>query len=214
MATPITIVDKDGNTPKVVDEGLVVTRNPVLAPASKDFTQVPFVMNLAVDGDGAIDLRQDGSTTAIDAFIEARSDGDLYIEIANLFIEGAGNIDLNQFGGIAALTNGIETFVESEGTKIPITQVPILTNIDMIRIGTLTQGLGEDATAFRGKQALGVGNTFYNPVWDLTKLSSGNEGIVLAAGTNQRLGITINDDLTGVALTAFNIIMIGYVRLI
>jgi len=212
MSTPITIEDEDGNTTKVIDRGLVVTRNPVLAPAPTEFTQVPFVRNIAVDGTGSIDLRQNGSVTPIDAFIEARSDGDLYIEIANLFIEGAGNIDLNQFGDLAALTGGIETFVESQGVRFPITQVPIQTNLDMIRIGTLTQGLGEDATAFRGKQSLGGGNTFYNPIWDLTKLSSGNEGIVLAANTKQRLGITINDDLT--SLIAFNIVMIGYVRLI
>lgn len=212
MTTPITIIDKDGNTVKVIDQGLVVTRNAVLAPANTDFTQVPFVKNIAVNGTGTIDLRQDGSVTSIDAFIEARSDGDVYIKVANLFVEGTGNIDLNEFGDLLALANGIETFVESQGTKIPITQVPIKTNLDMIRIGTLTQGLGSDATAFRGKQSLGGGNTFYNPIWDLTKLSSGDEGIVLAANTKQRLGVTINDDLT--SLVAFNIVMIGYIRLI
>lgn len=214
MPIPAVITDDKKNTARVIDDGLVVTKNSVPAPAPTEFLQVPFVKNMAVDGTGEIELSNvDGSTAPVDAFIEARSDGDLYLEIANLFIEGSGNIQLEDFGDIiGGLTVGIDTFVESKGTKIPITQVPITTNLDMNRIGTLTQGLGVDASAFRGKQSLGGGNTFYNPIWDLTKLSSGDEGMVLAAGTKQRLGITINDDLT--SLVSFNVLIIGYLRLV
>lgn len=214
MTIPIIIMDEKKNTPKIVDRGLVVTQNSVPAPAQTDFLQVPFVQSMAVNGDGEIELSNvDGSVIPVDAFIEARSDGDLYLEIANLFIEGSGNLQLQDFGDISGgLTNGIDTFVESKGTKIPITQVPITTNLDMVRIGHLTAPLGGDSSAFRGKQTVAGGNTFYNPVWDLTKLSSGNEGIVLAAGTKQRLGITINDDLT--SLVSFNILIVGYLRLI
>lgn len=217
MSTPVKIVDEDGNTPKVVERGLVISQTPSPAPAQSSFIQIPFVKNLSTDGSGLglpIDLSLvDGSVDPIDAFIGASSEGDIYLKSANLFIEASGNIQLQDFGSISSgLTNGIDTFIENEAVKFPITQIPIKTNLDMIRIGTLTPSLGEDSTAFRGKQTIAGGNTFYNPIWDLTRLAGGFEGIRLTRNTNQRIGITINDDLT--SLVSFNIIMTGYLRLV
>lgn len=211
MTTPVILTDEQKNTPRIIDRGLVVTSNPTPAPAGSELIQIPFVRNFKINGDGSLDLRVDGSTTPVDAFIEAQSDGDIYLKTANLIIEGPGNLQLEDFGNITGgLANGINTFIENQGTKFPITQVPIITNLDAIRVGTLTPAPGVDASAFRIKQTQGGGDTLYNPVWDLTRLSAGFEGIVLAAGTNQRLGLTINDDLT--SLTSFNVIVIGYLR--
>ena len=214
MPTPVTLIDENKNTPQIIDRGLVVTNNPTPPPSQSEFLQIPFVRGLAINGDGSTDLTVAGSPTSpIDAFVKARSDGDLYIKAVNMVIEGTGNLALEDFGDISGgLTNGIDTFIQNEDVKFPITQVPIFTNLDAIRIGTLTPAIGTDASAFRIKQTQGGGDTLYNPVWDMTKLSAGVEGVVLSANTNQRLGITINDDLTG--LTSFTIIVLGYLRIV
>lgn len=213
MTTPVILTDEKKNTPSIIDRGLVVTNNPTPPPSQTEFLQIPFVRALAIDGGDITDLTVDGSINSIDAFVKARSDGDLYIKVVNIIIEGAGNIALEDFGNITGgLTNGIDTFIQNEDVKFAITQVPIFTNLDAIRIGTLNPAIGTDASAFRIKQTQGGGDTLYNPVWDLTKLSAGVEGVVLSANTNQKLGITINDDLTG--LTSFTIIVLGYLRIV
>lgn len=217
MPTPVTIKDSKGRTPEVIEKGLAVSPTVVPRPASSNFIQRPFVIALSIDGTGigiASDLSLiDGSVNSVDAFVEARADGDLYFTTANIFIEDSGNIQLEDFGAIAGgLANGLNSFIESKGIKSAITQTPLKTNLDLIRVGTLTAGLGEDASAFRGKQSQGGGDTFYNPVWDLKRLSASGEGVVLAAGTNQRMGVTINDDLT--SLTSFNILFEGYLRIV
>jgi len=217
MATPIIVIDENGNTVLVIDRGLVTTPNAVPAPSTKPFIQVPLIQHLSTDGTGlgtTIDLTLDGSVTPIDAFIAARSDGDLYLKSANVFIEGDATILLKDFGTIAdGLANGIDTFIEHEGIKFDITRQPILTNLDLVRVGKDTPALGSDDSAFRLKIAgQGNANTAYNPIWDFTTLAAGNEGIRLAANTNQKLGITINDDLR--ELVTFNIVMEGYVRFV
>lgn len=212
MTTPVKIIDKDGEEARIIEGALVVSNIPVPSPSNIKFIQIPFIENLSINGDGvSFDLRVDGSVTPIDAFLEARSDGDLYIKTANIIVEDAGNIALEDFGALPALTNGIDTFIENEGIRFNITKQPIKNNFDMIRIGTLTPAVGADDTAFRIKQRLGVGDTLYNPVWDFTRLAGGTEGIRLASNTKQRLGITINDDLT--TLTSFNMVLTGYIRL-
>lgn len=216
MATPVTITDSEGRTPDVIDQGLAVSTSVVPRPASPNFLQSPIVISLSTDGTG-IGLAADLSLVVgsldnpIDAFVEAIPGGDLYFTVANIFIEDGGNISLEDFGAIlGGLTNGLGSFIENEGVKFPITSIPLRTNLDLIRFGTLTAGLGEDASAFRGKQSQGGGDTFYNPIWDLKRLSAGGEGVVLAAGTNQRMGVTIQDDMT--TLTSFNILFEGYIR--
>lgn len=218
MSTPITIIDENGDTPLIIDRGLVTTPNPIPAPSNGELMQIPFIQALSTDGSGTgieIDLRLNGSLASpIDAFIGAVSNADIYIKTANIFIEDNATLILQDFGAIAdGLTNGLNTFIESEGVKFPITKQPILTNLDLTRIGTKTPTLGSDDSAFRIKVAgQGNSNSAYNPVWDFTLLAAGTEGVILPAGTNRKLGITINDDLTG--LEAFNIIMSGYLRFI
>lgn len=212
----VRITDSDGNEARLVERGLLVSNHAVPAPGTTTFDQIPFISAISVGGTGEAadtDLRVNGSVNPIDAFISALDEGDLYIKTANIFIEGSGNINLSDFGDIAGgLPNGISTFIQNQGVKFPITRQPILTNSDMVRIGTLTAGLGSDESAFRLKQQQGSGDTGYNPVWDMTRLAAGTEGVRLSAGTKQRLGITINDDLR--SLVSFNIIFSGYIRLI
>lgn len=213
MSTPIIITDDKGNEAKIVDHGLLVSQSPAPALGGEDFLQIPFVEALTIEGDGVTtDLRVDGSVNSIDAFIEARAEGDLYIKTANIIVEGAGNIALEDFGNLSELTNGLDTFIQNKGVKFPITKQPIKTNLDLVRIGTLTPAVGSDETAFRIKQVQGAGATLYNPVWDFTRLASGIDGVRLSANTKQRLGITINDALGD--LTSFTVIMTGFIRLI
>jgi len=214
MPTPTNIVGKNNEVAGVQEGALVVTNIPVPASTDSDLIIVPLVINVSVDGAGVVfDLNLDGSSTPIDALIQADSDGDIYIKTINIIIEDTGNIFLEDFGGIAGgLSNGIDTFIEARGVRFPISKRPLFTNFDMVRVGTLTPPVGADDTAFRIKQRQGSGDTLYNPVWDMTRLSSGDLGIRLAANTNQKIGITINDNLT--SLVSFNMVMTGFKRLI
>lgn len=211
---PIRVSDEEGNEAKIIERGLLVSNHAVPAPGAKEFDQLPFVENISINGDGtSIDLRVDGSITPISAFVQAIELGDIYIKTANIVIEDTGNINLGDFGNIAGgLTVGLDPFIENKGVKFEITRRPLRTSFDLIRVGTLNPSLGVDDDAFRIKQQQGSGNTLYNPIWDFTRLAAGNEGVRLSAGTKQRLGFVINDDLT--SLVAFNVVFTGYIRLI
>lgn len=218
MATPVIFQDSEGKTASVIDRGIAISPTPIPRPADKNFIQRPFVIALSTDGSGIgvetdLSLIVGSLADPVDAFVQARPDGDIYFTTVNIFVEGSGNISLEDFGDISGgLVNGLGSFIENEGVKTPITEIPLRTNISLIRFGTLTPGLGGDDTAFRGKQAQGAGDTFYNPVWDLKRLSAGGEGVVLAAGTNQRMGVTIQDDMT--SLISFDILFEGYIRMV
>ena len=210
MPTPINIIDEDGEVADVQDRGLVVTMNPFPA-VNENVIQVPLIRTVTVGGDGVTNnLIVDGSVDNIDAFVQAEDDGDIYLTTVNLIIEDNLTIFLDWFGGITAgLANGIVTFYEVEGVKTPISDVPILTNLDAISIGTLTKAFGEEEKAYRVKFDA-TSNTAYLPVWDLTRLSSG-QGLLLRAGTKEKFGITIRDDLS--PLVQFRMSAIGYKRL-
>lgn len=204
-------VNIQGSGPEKVevhDDGLLVSVLPY-PPTGVPNNLVPFVGSLTVNGDEvSSDLRVDGSTTPIDAFVGPPINGDLYLTTANILVADSGVVALNRFGGIGGgLTNGIDIFVETENDRFLVAS-SLKSNFDLIRLGTLTQGTGGKTDAYLLANTNAANEDGYNPVMDFTKVSP--LGIRLRKDTLDKLGITINDDLT--SLGTFNVIINGYVR--
>jgi len=171
---------------------------------------IPFIGSLTVGGDGVTsDLTVDGSVTPVDAFIGPPVFGDLYLTTANVLIADTGALSLNRFGSInGGLANGIGFFIETENERLNLS-VSLKTNFDFIRVGTLTVGTGGKSDAYQLASTDTSNNDGYNPVLDFTKVSP--VGIRLRADTQDKLGILISDDISGVA--TFNIIINGFIRI-
>lgn len=214
MATPVTIKDDKNRVAKVLDGGLVVSNVP--APANVDDTlTAPYVAFMTPTGRGGDeDLTLDGSTTSIDAYIEAEAGLDIYIKEIKVLIDDNAALNLADFGAISAgLTNGLVPFFLNENIRIDFAERPLLTNFDVLRVGSKSPSLGSDNTAFRIQGAKGGGSDYsYLGVWDMTNTSPGGLGVRLRAGSGQRLGVQINDDLT--SLVAFEVLCIGYRRFV
>lgn len=196
-------IDADGNT--AAHRVMVLPYPPLNMPNRS----MPNIAKLTINGDGVTDdLTVDGSVTAVDAFIQAPANGDLYIRLASVLIADAGAVSLNAFGSIAGgVTNGFEFFVESGGVKTDL-GVPLKTNHDFIRIGTETVGIGGKTDAYQLAKIDAANNDGYSPLLDFTQVSL--LGVRLLKGTSDKFGITINDNITSVA--TFNIIVKGFIR--
>lgn len=215
MAANTHIIGENNNRADVIGGGLVISQTPAPAPASETLT-LPYVNSMTVNGDGVTDdLRVDGSITEQRAYIEAESGADIYIKQINVLIEdnaGGSGISLNEFGALPALTNGLLTFFESKNVESALSERPLFSNFDVLRIGSLSPDIGSDDTAFRLQGAKNSTAYGYLSRWDLTNLAPGVDGVLMRANTNQKIGIRIRDDLT--ALDTFEIICLGYRRFV
>lgn len=191
------------------DDVLIVTQTPY-PPLDVENKVILFIDLLTVNGDGVTtSLSVDGSVTPVDAFVGPPITGDLYLTTANILIADSGAIALNKFGSInGGLTNGINFFIESNNERQDMS-TGLKTNFDFIRVGTLTVGTGSKNDAYQLSNADPDNDDGYNPVLDFTRVSP--QGIRLKAGSLDKLGICINDDLTSV--NTFNVVITGYVRL-
>lgn len=207
---------KDERTVRVTEEGAFVVTFTSALPIDEEIKIIPFASLLTIGGvpvseGGVSDLNVDGSTTSVDAFVTGQEAGDLYLTTANIVIADSPTVALNLFGGIAALTNGVLFFYEvPSGRKELATS--ITTNFDFIRLASLTEGLGSKNDAYQVNKLNAAGDDGYNPVFDLGRLSPLNTGIRIRKNSNDKLGFCIRDDLT--AVNTFNVIAIGYIRLI
>lgn len=170
----------------------------------------PFSSFLTVNGDGSTsDLRVNGTASSpVDCYYEASATSDTYITTANVLIADQG-ATLDKFGALSALTNGIDLFYGA-GANESLFASQLKTNLDFIRVGTLTPGFGNGTTAFKLNNAIGSNIDAYNPILDLTRASP-PFGIKLDANSNQRLGVRIKDNLSS-GLDGFNIIIVGFER--
>lgn len=209
MTQPVQIKGKGSEFAEIHDQGLLISSLP-FPPIDVENKIVPFIGALTINGDRiTTSLSVDGSVTPVDAFIGPPVFGDLYLTTANILIADSGAIALNKFGSInGGLTNGINFFVETENERLDIS-IALKTNFDFIRIGTLTVGTGGKTDAFQLSNTDNDNDDGYNPILDFTKVSP--VGIRLRADTLDKLGICINDDITGVA--TFNVIINGFIRI-
>jgi len=214
MSTPIEI--KDGTQRVTIQRGaLSVTQFP---PDTDEQIVIPVIRPLTVGGDGTTsDLKVDGSTTSIQAFLGADADGDIFITEINIIIlgvTGGSNALLSDFAAITGgLTNGCVLFRNIRGSINELREFPLRTNFDFVSSGTLTAPIGADGAAFRLKDVLPGNNSFgYNPRLDLRAINP-PFGLRLEALTADKLGIIIQDDLTVADVSAFTINAIGFKRL-
>lgn len=205
------IIGKRNREPADVQNSSLLVSVSNIPADTGDILALPFVSPLSINNDGqTFDLRVDGTTNPVDAFIGSEDELDVYITTVNIIIEGDSTATLNQFAGVLPLTNGILTYFENDGIRTPISSVPLRSNLDFVRIGTLTPHFGADDTAWRAQlSGLGNSNKAYNPVWDMARLSAGF-GTRLVAGEDQKLGITIQDDLTVAGIESFTITLAGF----
>lgn len=214
MAIPSQLTGTKGEVAEVVDGGLVVSSLP--APSSEsNILTVPYVGFMTPTGRlGNPDLTVDGSVNNIDVYIAAEPGFDIYIKEIKILITGPTDLDLQDFGNITGgLTNGLVPYFENANNRIAFSDRPLLSNFDVIRVGSKTPALGEDSSAFRIKGAkLGTASSSYFAIWDMNNISPSNLGVRLTAASKQFLGVEIRDNLT--SLEAFEILCVGYRRFI
>ncbi len=196
-------VEPDGNT--AAYRMMMLPYPPLNVPNRS----LPFVKRMSVNGDGVTtSLSVDGSASPVEAFVLAPAEGDLYIRLSSVIIADAGAISLNSFGSIiGGLSVGCTVFTESAGV-VTNQDLSLKTNFDFIRIGTKTAGTGGKIDAYQLAKTDPSNDDGYHILLDATEVSM--FGIRLLKGTQDKFGIRINDDLSGVA--TFDIIVKGFIR--
>lgn len=215
MVAPVQITGANNEKAQVIEGGLVVSQVPAPAP-SADVLTLPYVNFLTVNGDGVTEsLLVDGSAIPVEAFVSAEANADVYISTISIVITdsaGGSGIYLNDFGALPRLTNGIVPFFQDKGDKLAFAERPLYTNFDFVRIGTLTPALGQDQIAFRIQADKKSDEYAYVATWDMTKLSPYGLGLRMAAGTKQKVGLEIRDNIT--SLSGMEVLCTGYRRFI
>lgn len=162
----------------------------------------PFRQYLTDDGlsSGSSDMAVDGSATNIDFYVGSHESKDRYITALNFIVAYGSNGAPYQWADGTALTNGSRLFYNSPRGEVDIHD-SLKINQDFFR---LIFAPIVTAWEIRGVGALNDYGYFIS--MDLTKMGL-PYGIKLDAGTNQRLTMTIRDN---VATDADNFDCIAY----
>lgn len=176
-------------------------------PRDEAITARPFRQRL-VNSSASSDMAVDGSSTAVDFYVEPSEDFDAYIAVLNFQVGDAGGLRLDHFGGLgAALTNGIQIFYQTLDSGSIDIHEGIKTNLEFIRTGYDTFPIGDTTNAFRAETQGGGAEDSYLPIMDLSKIFKLQYGIRLRKATNDRVVVRVRDNLTG--LTTFDCIATG-----
>lgn len=213
MALKTIISDPDSlKGAKIVDEGALETINsgvPVYGERQKQIAYRDFFKDSA----GSEDMTVDGSTQSIDFIIPAHTQAcDRYVASISFEILGT-NASLSQFGNISALTNGVDLIYsnpEAEGGLVNISLTGLKTNWEIVRLCKGEPSFGNSTNAFRASNVVGNNDAFI-PFLDFRTVFGFAFGVRLRAGTDDRIILRINDDLTGV--TGFTAVASGFDRL-
>ena len=198
-----------GYTAKVSKEGFLFTQEAPFPPASEETKITVYREFLTLNNDGTTtDMRVNGSTTPQSFFINAEPDFDVYITTVSFLIADAGAA-LNEFGGIVALTNGCRFYYEDVNGEINI-GTRLVSNFEFVRLCQGNPSFGGGNSAFLANNVVGASEAFI-PVFDFRNFGF-KWGLKLAAGTNNRLILEVNDNVT--AIDAFNAIAYGFRRVL
>lgn len=211
MALPVNIVNGTGKVAKITPEGaqeIVVHPHPPLDETYPNLA-VPFRQYFTDDGTsaGSNDMRVNGGTTAQEFWVTASAEQTIHIRSVAIRVSDTGSVTLAKFGSKTALSNGVEFCHITQDIGETVIHEGIKTNLEFIRLGLSTAGIGGGTTAFEADVS-GSGETTYLPVLDLEQTFGMPWGLRLRKGTNDKLVFKIQDDLsTGV--TTFNAIAYG-----
>ena len=153
------------------------------------------------------DMAVDGDAAETDFVIEASPDYDIYIKSISVVIGDGGSPTLNKFGALAELTNGVCWFYKTDSEGDYTLHDGIKTNLEFIRIGVDTAGIGTGTDAYLADVSGGGTEKSYLPTIDMAETFGMPFGLRLQRGRNDTLRFRVRDDLSD--LTTFNIIAYG-----
>lgn len=153
---------------------------------------------------GSANMLVDGSVTPVKFTVEALSKRDRYIKTISFLISDAG-ASLSDFGNIAALTEGVLFEWETEGETVEL--AVIKTNFNAVQLAGGQPAFGSTTAAFRASNVVGTSDA-YLPVLDFATMFGLPWGLKLGAGSDERLVITIRDDIQ--AIDAMNVLSRGF----
>lgn len=193
----------------VIDNSLLVMQQPY--PPIGVSKMYVFRRKMSLDGTatGTSDMRVLGTLAApVKFYIPADEPDDRYITMLSFVIAGAA-ATLSEFSTVPALTNGCRLYYEQPSGEKVIHDA-LKSNWDFVRLCNGQPAFGSGADVFRATNVIGTSEA-YIPTLDLTKIMP-PYGIKLDRATNQRLVLEVRDDLTAVAITAFDVIAYGFDR--
>lgn len=166
-------------------------------PSLAEDTTSIFREFLTLNGDGInSSMRVDGSTTVRDFYIQAQPGYDIYLNAICFYISAdLVVVDLVEFGNLPALTNGCAFFYQSQRTGIITISDPIRSNFDMMKMSNFKPSFGTGATAFEVTNATATVSEGYMPTVFLSDYGFGEDGLLLAGDTTDRLVFRIRDNL-------------------
>ena len=195
-----------GHYAKVTPENVLEVINHGHPPKSETLFAIPFRSYFKNSSD-SLDMAVDGSVTQDNFNVSAVTNRDVYLRSISVLIGDGGTPALNKFGNLSALTNGIEIVYVTQDNGEFIIHDGIKTNLEFIRLGVDTAGIGTGTDAFLADVSGGGTEKSYLPTIDLQETFGLPFGLKLRQGTTDYLRFTVRDDLS--TLTTFNIIAYG-----
>lgn len=199
----------NGNFAKVSNEGFLFTQEAPFPPSGEETKITVYREFLTLNNDGTTnDMRVDGSTTSQYFWVNSEPNFDIYITTLSFLISDAG-AELDEFGNLGALPNGCRLFYEDNNGEINI-GTDLVSNFEFIRLCQGNPAFGNAADAFRARNIVG-GSEGYIPVFDFRNFGF-RWGLKLKAGTNNRLVMEINDNVS--SIDGFNATAYGFRRVL
>lgn len=185
-------------------------------PSLAEETGVIFREFLTLNGNGVTNsMRVNGSVTNQDFYIQSAQDADTYITALSFYL-GAELVivDLVEFGNLPALANGCQLLYQSSTVGEIIIASPIRSNFDLINVCNANPKFGTGATVFEFTNATANASEGYGPVLYFSEYGFSEDGILLPAGTTDRLTFRIRDNLNvGLSsISKFDVIAQGFKR--
>lgn len=156
---------------------------------------------------GATSMVVDGSVTNVTYSVNAQDDRDVYVKYISVAIGDNGSPALNLFGARSALTNGVKWTWDSVSIGEIVLHDGIKSNLEFVRTGDKTAGVGDGTTAFLADVSGGGTEKTYLPNIDLASLFGLPYGIRLRKGSKDKMSFIIRDDLS--SLVTFDAIAYG-----
>jgi hypothetical protein len=209
MPTEVKIISNTGIPLKVNGEGEVSVVVHTHPPINEELASLPFRQYFTDDGSasGSNNMIVAGSlATPLPFYIKASPDYDIYIKYISIAIGDGGSPNLNLFGALPALTNGVTWYWTTQELGEYELHDGIKTNLEFVRLGGATAGIGTGTDAFLADVSGGGSEKSYLPNIDMAETFGLPFGLRLRKGTTDQVTFKVRDALAG--LVTFN--MIGY----